>query len=565
MLKRVSIALTGLAFVVAACSEPTAPSPIVVGKPTPSGSQSADLELAQEQILRIDLGGEPTTLDPSLATDASSIAVLHALTRGLVYFDKELNIVPGLAESYEISPDGTTITFRLKEATYSNGDRIVARDFAYSWKRLVDPRTAAGYSYVMAEVVGGQELLALAGADALPPDAEIERLLDGFGVSAPDDRTFVVKLASPAAYFLSVAALWVTVPIQESWITSSDATEAGNYVSSGPFMLAAWDHNNNIVLTPNSLWTGTQPTLTEIRMTMSGEPLQAQAAYEAGELDMVATPPEDLTRVVNDPVLGPEVLDNSRLQIAFYNFNVTKGPTQNLDFRIALTQAIDKRAFIDATFGGTGEIANSFIMPGIPGYQPDLNPYPYDLASAKVHMDKALAELGASNVADLGGLTIGFNSGAGHESRVAFLAEAWRQAFGIEFEQVGAEGSVFFEQVGAGAYHISRNAWSADYPHAHNQLAGLFTCGGGINDSHYCSQEFDALLADATDEVDPTAQLAIYNQAQDLLIRDVPILPLRFTSTRYTVRPHVSGLIVTPADSQLPGDLFYETIRILKH
>ena len=162
-----------------------------------------------------------------------------------------------------------------------------------------------------------------------------------------------------------------------------------------------------------------------------------QAAYEAGELDMVQTPSTDIPRVHGRS--GPQGLRSCRsrkLAITYYDFNnfgdnklksfKTPGPTANKDFRIALTQSIDKQAFIDATFAGVGQVANSFVMPGIPGYQPDLDPYPFDLASAKDHMTKALAALGKTSAADLGKLKFGFNSNAGHEPRVAFLAEAWR-------------------------------------------------------------------------------------------------------------------------------------------
>ena len=168
----------------------------------------------------------------------------------------------------------------------------------------------------------------------------------------------------------------------------------------------------------------------------------------------------------------------------------------NKDFRIALTQAIDKKAFIDATFAGLGDPANSFVMPGIPGYQADLDPYPFDLAAAKEHMTTALAAIGVASAADLGKLKFGFNSGAGHEPRVAFLAEAWRQAFGLETEQIGSDFSVFLQQRTAGEYQIARDGWGADYPHANNQL-GLFVCGGGNNDIQYCNKDFDALIAQA--------------------------------------------------------------------
>jgi len=330
-------------------------------------------------------------------------------------------------------------------------------------------------------------------------------------------------------------------------------------------MLKTWDHNSQIVLVPNPNWSGdVKPTLTEIDMSMTAEPAQAQAAYEAGELDMVLTPSEDIQRVKADPDLGAQVVDIPQLSITYYTYNNKTGPTANKDFRIALTQAIDKKAFIDATFAGIGYPANSFVMPGIPGYQKDLDPYPYDLASAKEHMTTALAALGVKDAAALGKLKFGFNSGAGHEPRVAFLAEAWRQAFGLETEQIGSDFSVFLQQRTAGEYTIARDGWGADYPHANNQL-GLFVCGGGNNDIQYCNPDFDKLMSQAAGEADQDKQVELYNQAQTILMNDAALLPLRFALTTYEVQPYVGGIQSTPSDSQLPGDLFYETIQIKKH
>ena len=592
MQKRLFGILASVAVIVAACGGATSSSAPPASAAAPGGSEApaasatpvaSAANLADQQILHIDLGQEPPTLDPNKAQDSTSIAVLSGLQRGLVYFDKDLKIVPALAAAMpEVSADAKTLTFTLKDGLkYSNGDPITAKDFVYSIKRTLDPRLAAPYAYVLAEMAGAADLIALQGKDPAPSDADIQALLDKVGIAAPDDKTVVITLATPATYFIDVLALWIAVPVEESWITKPNATEAANYVGTGPFVLDKWEHNSQIVLKPNPNWSGdVKPTLTEIDMSMTTEPAQAQAAYEAGELDMVLTPSEDVTRVKADPKLSPQVVDVPQLSLTYYTYNngidpktlkpfakcsdPKKCPTANKDFRIALTQAIDKKAFIDATFAGTGQPANSIIMPGIPGYQADLDPYPFDLDAAKQHMTAALAALGVPDAASLGKLKFGFNTGAGHEPRVAFLAEAWRQAFGLETEQIGSDFAVFLQQRTAGEYDLARDGWGADYPHANNQL-GLFICGGGNNDSQYCNPDFDALMKQAAAEPDQDKQTTLYNQAQTLLMNDAPVLPLRFAVTTYEVQPYVKGLTITPSDSQLPGDVFYETIQIEKH
>jgi oligopeptide transport system substrate-binding protein len=437
-------------------------------------------------------------------------------------------------------------------------------------------------------VAGAAEVMGAEGGcktDVAQPtdDAAIDAAIENLGVSAPDDRTFVVELATPATYFLSAMTLWVGVPMQEEWITSANATEAANYVSSGPFVLDTWNHGSEIILKPNPNWYGeTKPTLTEIHMAMSPEPAQSMAAYEAGEIDMLLpVPAEDIQRVKADPDLSTQYEEGTDLSVTYYNYNNGNDPTgqaplarcqdpkacptMNKNFRIALTQAIDKTAFQNATFAGIGRVAGTFVQPGIPGAIPDYEPYPFDLEAAKAAMATAIEEIGYASVDEIPTLKIGFNSGAGHEPRVAFLAQAWSDAFGLEFEQIGSEFGVFLTQRTAGEYDIARNGWGADYPHANNQLNGLFTCGGGNNDQQYCNEEFDQLLTEAATEADPAAQAALYEEAGRILADDAASLFLRWGVQPKLVRPYVSGVTATPMDSTIPGEHFYETIKILEH
>jgi oligopeptide transport system substrate-binding protein len=592
MQKRLFGILASVAVIVAACGGATSSSAPPASAAAPGGSEAPAAsaasaapstgDLADDQTLRIDLGQEPPTLDPNKAQDNASIAVLHGLNRGLVYFDKDLKLVPALAAALpEVSADSKTLTFTLKDGLkYSNGDPIVAGDFVYSIKRTLDPRLAAPYAYVLTEIEGANDLLALAGTKPGPTDAQVKALMDKVGVTAPDPKTVVVKLSTPATYFVDVLALWIAVPVEEKWITSPNATEAANYVSSGPFVLSAWNHNSDLTLKPNPNWSGDKPKLSAITMTMTTEPAQGQAAFEAGELDMVRTPSEDILRVTADPTLGPTVKQTATLGIDYYDFNngidpetkttlarcadPKKCPTMNKDFRIALTQAVDKKAMIDATWAGVGAPANSMVMPGIPGYDESIDPYPFNLDQAKQHMTTALAALGVPDAASLGKLKFGFNSGSGHEPRVAFLAEAWRQAFGLQTEQIGSDFAVFLQQRHKGEYDLARDGWGADYPHANNQLS-QFECYSGNNTNNWCSKDFDNLVIGAAAEPDQAKQEAAYKQAQAIMFNDAAMLPLRFTTVTNEVQPYVGGVQETPTDAWMPGDLFYESIFIKKH
>jgi oligopeptide transport system substrate-binding protein len=534
-----------LMLLLAACQQSASESP------SGSGSSAPSQELPP-QVLRVDLGGEPPTLDPTLATDSQSIQVLRSITYPLAYFDGDLNIVDGLA-SWEISADGLTVTFTLKDGiAYSDGQPIVAGDFVYSWKRLIDPRTAAGYSYVLSYVQGGAELL---GAD--PEVDDVDAMLASFGVEAPDDSTFIVHLAEPAAFFPYVATLWVTVPMREDMVAGF--TGAEEYVSSGPMMLTEWNHNANIVLKPNPSWAGEAPTLEEIDMAMIADPTASLAAYEADELDIGGVPSQEVARIEDDPDLSQQVLRGDILSIYYMGFDLIdpNGPfARSVSLRRAFHEAVDKQTMIDVAFGGIGTVANSIVPPGMPGYQDDVF-IPYDVAQAQTDFAAALQELGIAKE-DLH-LQIGYNTDANHENKIEYLQQQWKDAFGIDVEAVGLEWGTYLDRLATDPFDIFRLGWGADFPHPHNFLYDLAGCNSGNNNTGYCNEEADALMAEAA-----VTEIPLYNQAQELIMADSPMLTLRFASRFTLVKPWVQNLVATSQDSST-GELFYSWANIAPH
>jgi oligopeptide transport system substrate-binding protein len=601
MTKRLVALFSAAVIVMAACGTGTPSAQPSTGGPGPSGGGVTPTQggggLAAEQTLRQYLSDtDPPDMNPALAQDSVSISVLSAIHRGLLYFDEKLGTVPALAEALpEASNGGATLTFKLRDAKYADGDTIVAGDFVRQFRRLLDPRNAAPYAYIACDIKGANALLGTETGCAGPvetaptDDATIDGLLQTLGVTAPDDKTLVVDLERPATYFATIMAMWVAVPVQEDWTAFAEAADLG---ASGPFMVDTWDHNAEIVLVPNPNWYGTKPTLTRIEMKIGGDPQAALAAFEQGDLDTVTvSDPANYRQVEQDPELAPLMKDIPQLALTYYDFNNCqagddkcpaqtgtangKSATQNKNFRIALTQAVNKQQFQDLTFGGIGAIANSVVMPGIPGYDADLNPYPYDVTAAQEHMATALTELGVTDTnadgavtaADLGPLTFGYNCNAGHLPRVAFLAEAWRTAFSMtetNFDISCTDFATLLQERAQGKYAISRDGWGADFPHAKNQL-DLFVCGGGNNNVQYCNPEFDRLFNEAATIADPAAQEQKYKDAQKIVVDDAAALFLRFGTVRYLTRPWVQGVQATPSDHQNIGDVLYETMSILEH
>ena len=283
----------------------------------------------------------------------------------------------------------------------------------------------------------------------------------------------------------------------------------------------------------------------------------------------------DVPRIKGDPELGPLVQTAPVLVFAYWGFDSSSettykgkphkvGPTANKHFRRALSMAIDKDTMMATVYGGQGIVAGSPVPPGMPGHQPDIG-LKYDVTAAKAELDIALKELGYATAADVPTLSFGFNTDAGHEITSAYMQEQWSKNLGIKSELKGTTFDTFVDERPLLKYSIARNAWGADYPHPDNFLRALFQSQSGNNDEGYSNPDFDKLVADASAATDNDKAIALYNQAQQLLVDDAPAVWTRWRVWNNEIRPWVKGVTPTGQDSFVMGDLFFETISIEKH
>jgi oligopeptide transport system substrate-binding protein len=559
--------ITSLALVLAACGTGTTDSPDASGSQPASASDTGTALDPDQTLVLPGADTDPPTLDPNLAQDSASLQILNSVTRPLLWFTQDLELTTdgGLAQDYEVSEDAQTLTFTLKpDIAFSNGDPITAADFVYSWKRAIDPRTAAPYSYVLADVVGGTELLDLAGADPAASDEDIEAALDNFGVEATDDSTFVVHLSRAASYFLYVTTIWITVPVQESWVEiGEDFTEAENYVASGPFKIESWLHDEEIVLTPNENWVGEAPQLTSIRVLYGSDPDGFYRAYQNDEVDLAAVPGANAEQVRSDPVLSEQSITGDVLCTYYLGFDMDpddgdSSPVENVNLRHAIQRAIDTEGLIDTVRNGIGKPADSFIPVGMPGHQDYGFGFAYDLDAAQTDLQTALDELGLADAGDIS-ITLGVNSGSGHEEIMEFIQANLQTDLGINVAIEAQEWSVYLQTISENPQDMYRLGWCQDYPHPNNFIFDVFSCGtarGG-----YCNEEMDALLAEAQVTADLADQLPLYEQAQQMLVDDAPAAWIYWYGRFTLVKPYVQGMIVTAGDSNT-GELFYDKIYI---
>ena len=511
---------------------------------TPSGSPAGP----PEQILRL------SYLEASLDPAGLFNGTLHLLVRGLTGLDEDMRTVPAIAESWDVTEDGTHLTFHLREASYSNGDPIVAADFVYGWRRLLDPRIESGWGYLLADLVGAADLLAIT-PDSVPGDEVIDSMLAGLGVSAPDERTLEVDLARPAAYFATVASFPALAPVPESWITRPGATEGGAFVSSGPFVLTEWVHDQRRTFEPNPMWWGDPTTLRRIEMRVFDSEEDAVEAFRRGEIDLLGLPALPGTEEL-DALARPR--PGSGFWFIGLDMLTPGSPTaRSAELRRALSLAID-RDELNEVVGFNGPVAGSPIPPGVPGHDPDIAPV-FDPVAARQSLAQALNDLGLTDAEDLH-LTFIHGTEVGDGPR--HLELQWRTVLGIDVQFVRLETDPYFERLFAGHdFDMFWIGWYADYPHPQSYLEPVFGCQQAVNFGGYCNPAFDQLLDQAARTAEADRQLRLYAEAQRLLVEDTTAMFLQWPREYALVAPWVEGLVLTPMDD-LPGILLLDQVRI---
>jgi oligopeptide transport system substrate-binding protein len=389
-----------------------------------------------QDTLRIQLGGEPPTLDVNLGIDSASYYVLNQLMESLYRYTDEGTIEPAGAESYEVSPDGTVYTVYLRQdATWSDGEPVTAQHYVDGITRLLDPATAAEYAWLM-YVVQGAEAFNIGETD--DPST--------LGLRAVDDYTLEIKLEQVASYFDSILAFPTTYPVRLDVIEEYGDlwAEPGNFVGNGPYVLTEWAHEDHVTIDKNpSYHSAGEVTIERVEYPIIMEDATALAAYERGELDVVPHPPsEELPRILEGM---PEHLIRLPLPGVYYmGLNLLRPPTDNLNMRKALASAVDKRAILDNVMEMPWRIeACGVIPPEIPGYQGCGSVgFEFDPAAAQGYLQDALAEMGLDEPGDV---TINLWFNRGNEDVIEAVAEQWETNLGITVNVAIMEWGAYLE------------------------------------------------------------------------------------------------------------------------
>ncbi len=501
-------------------------------EPAPSlGTEDskAPAEGAASQTVRINLTAEPPSLNSCMSYDVVSFNVLRHVEEGLTKLDDKNQVIPGIAESWDISDDQLTYTFHLRDAKWSNGEAVTAKDFVFAWQTVLANETGAPFAYLMYDIKGAKEYNAgSAGKDAL-------------AVTAQDDKTLVVTLEHAIPYFPFLCSQITFLPINESFYKSV-VSSGGTYASdidkmlyNGPFTTTLWNHESNIVLTKNeTYYDASQIKLKEIDAAMVSDDSTAYNMFVTGQLDMVNLGTGDLIQQAKNQ--GYEIQTKSNGATEYLEFNTKDSVLSNVNIRKALSYAIDRSALVNNVLKDSSAPALSFTNPDIAAsdgtsFQTQVGDVVKDNneTEAKAAWEQGLMELGLKETPHL---TLTIDDRDVVKLKAAVLQEFWKKNLGIEVEIISMPYKAKLGAVNSGDFQMDFSGWGPDYNDPMTFL-DMFVTDSGMTQCGYSSAQYDGLIGQAKAELDKTKRNDLLIQAERLLLNDCPITPLTFANQAY--------------------------------
>lgn len=484
-------------------------------------------------------GSEPDTLDPSLSEGTSGSEVLRDIYEGLTTEDIDANIIPGQAERWDISDDGKTYTFYLREnAKWSNGDPVVAEDFVVGMRRTVDPKTISSYAQILDMIVNA------------PLVREGKLPVEELGIKSLSDKVLEIKLTASTPYFLGLLNHSSTYPIHRaSWENHGNKfTKAENSVTNGAYKLKEWIVASHIKLVRNPHYYANADVQIDTVYHYPTEDISAELKrYRAGELDFTDNIPNNQFRFINEN-LKDEFYVDPYLSTYYYIFDTTQEPFNDVRLRKALSMALDRETIVGKVTG-VGEVAAyGFVPPRITNYQA----YKYDWADWTREEQIAEArrlynEAGYSEDNPLV-TEIRYNTSENHKKVAVAISAMWKQVLGAEIKLLNEEWKVFLQsRKNKDLWDIVRYGWVGDYNDAFT-YAEIMHSTHGQNDSGFANPVYDDLVERAAVENDLQKRAELLAEAEKVMLNDYPLMPIYFYVTKHLVKPHVKGFKSTIMD-----------------
>jgi len=490
-------------------------------------------EPATEGVFRR-IWSDPPTLDPALVSDTTSMGIVAEVFSGLVTLNTDLRLEPDLAESWEISSDGTVYTFKIREnAKFHNGKQVTAVDFKWSLERAANPQTVSPVAETyLNDIVGVMDVIE-------------GRTSDITGIKVIDDLTLQITIDAPKAYFLAKLTYPTAFVVDRENVESGGQTWTDEINGTGPFKLKEYKIGERIVLERFEEADENTGGVELIVMNLAGG--QSMAMYENNEIDITGVGLFDLERVLdpNEPLNRELVIAPPDFSISYIGFNTQMAPFDDVKFRQALNHAIDKKLIAEEVLSNLVTPAYGILPPGFPGYNEQLEGLRYDSELAQ----QLLAESKYSDEATRPRIVVtvpGRGGSVGLDMEV--ILEMWRQVLGVEVEIQQVEWATYLEDLNQNKFQAFAGlGWEADYPDPQDFLDILFHSDSKLNHGQYSNGQVDLILENARINPDPVDRINLYQNAEQLIVTDAAWVPLWFEGERHVlIKPYVKGYRLTP-------------------
>jgi oligopeptide transport system substrate-binding protein len=502
-----------------------------------------------ETVLHRGNGAEPETLDPAKSTGVPEANVQYELFEGLTTYNPGGDVVPGVAEKWDISDDGKTYTFHLRDSKWSNGDPVTAQDFVYAWRRLVDPATASDYAYMLDDVVNASDIR-----------QDKEKDITKLGVEAVDAKTLKVTLAHATPYFLGLLRHNSVLPVNEKAVKAhpDDWTKPGNLVGNGAYTLTEWTPQASLTMTKNPNYYAADKVKIDKVVYYPTEDLGEEfKRFRAGELDVTYDAPSDQMKFIQKN-LKDQFQNSPYLGTYYYVINLTKEPLgKQPELREALALAVDRETLV-SKITQAGELpAYAWVPPGLHGY--DLQATDFKEMKQKERNAKAIALLAKNGYTPLNPLKVEilYNTSENHKKIAVAIQSMWKK-IGVQATLVNQEWKVYLGTRHDKQFQVARAAWIGDYEDPTTFLTLFLSDAGDQNDAGYNNPDYDKLVKDSALETDPAKRMKMLEQAEDIFLKDLPIIPIYHYTTKHLVSPKLVGWEPNVLDFHLARDLSFK-------
>jgi len=499
-----------------------------------------------ETVLHRGNGAEPETLDPQKSTGVPEANIQYELFEGLTTYSPDGKVVPGVAEKWDVSDDGKTYTFHLRDSKWSSGDPVTAGDFVYAFRRLVDPATASDYAYIIDDI-----------ANAYDIRNGTQKDLTKLGAEAVDDKTLKITLAHSTPYFLGLLRHSSVLPVNEKSIKAhpDDWTKPGNLVGNGAYTLTEWTPQASLTMAKNPNYYGADKVKIDKLVYYPTEDLGEEfKRFRAGELDVTYDTPSDQMKFV-EKNLKDQFQNSPYLGTYYYVINLTKEPLgKQRDLREALALAVDRETLV-SKITQAGELpAYAWVPPGIHGWTQQATDFK-DMKK-KERIVKAMALLAKNGYTPLNPLKVDilYNTSENHKKIAVAIQSMWK-AIGVKATITNQEWKVYLGTRHDKQYQVARAAWIGDYEDPTTFLTLFLSDAGDQNDAGYNNPDYDKLVKDSAKETDPDKRMKMLEQAEAIFLKDLPIIPIYHYTTKHMVSPKLVGWEPNVLDYHLARDL----------